>query len=467
MTLDSDPVWESFSVAIPGELARRLARHLDKGPRQEDLSFALWRPSRGATRLTTVVGDVLLPEEGEHHLHGNASFTDEYLRRVLFALPKDTGVAFIHSHPGRGWQDMSIDDEVAERDRLASAAWGRTGLPLLGMTFALDGTWSARLWVRTGLGRFKRVDATSVRIVSHSVRFCHHPELSPHPALAPSQVATASVWGSRAQADLARTRVGIVGLGSVGSVVAEVLARTGVRSLTLIDHEVIEERNLDRTFGAAVQSIGENKALLAAERVRNSASARDFSTTPVPHRLETEVGVAAALDCDALVSCVDRPWPRFVLSVIAYAHLIPVIDGGVLARVDDAGHLIHVDWRSHTVGLERPCLYCIGALRRSDVALDREGKLDEPDYVAGLPPEEREMLQGRNVFAFSVAVGALEVLQLIGLVTGNPRVGGLAPQIYHAYPGNIEHVGVASCEQGCEVAALQATAVDVHANLVD
>ena len=69
---------------------------------------------------------------------------------------------------------------------------------------------------------------------------------------------------------------------------------------------------------------------------------------------------------------------------------MPVIDGGIIARVDDVGKLMHVDWRIHTVGPEHGCLYCIDALRRSDVALDRDGLLEDPDYILGLSPADRE-----------------------------------------------------------------------------
>ena len=94
--------------------------------------------------------------------------------------------------------------------------------------------------------------------------------------------------------------------------------------------------------------------------------------------------MAAALDCDVLVCCVDRPWPRFLLNTLAYSHLIPVVDGGILATVKPDGTPQHVTWRIHTVGPEYACMVCLNALRLSDVALDREGRPDDPDYIAGL-----------------------------------------------------------------------------------
>ena len=119
----------------------------------------------------------------------------------------------------------------------------------------------------------------------------------------------------------------------------------------------------------------------------------------------------------------------------------------------------------HTVGPGRACMVCIGQLRRSDVALDREGKLDDPDYIEGLNDEEKAALSGRNVFPFSMSVAAHEVLQLVGLVTGSRRIGGIGPQIYDAYPGAMKVHATAPCDEGCEYAALTATAADLEPNL--
>ena len=264
----------------------------------------------------------------------------------------------------------------------------------------------------------------------------------------------------RTQQDLARARIGVVGLGSVGSIVAEALSRTGLRRITLIDHDHIEVRNLDRTLGAYPEDASQqlSKVVISKRMLDRSHTSEQFTADAVHASILDPQGLAHALDCDLLISCVDRPWPRHVLNTIAYAHLIPVVDGGIIARVDDAGRLVHVDWRSHTVGPERACLYCIDALRRSDVALDRDGKLDDPDYVRGLSPAERERYGRRNVFAFSLSVAAHQVLQAVALVAGNPRIGGIGPQIYHAYPGEMEVQPSEPCTPECDVAPLTGSA---------
>ena len=455
-----------LSVGMTAEHDAVLAGHLHKDAFQEDLAFAYWRPSVGQHRYTAVATELVLPEVGDRLLHGNVAFLPQYLRRVLAEVPEGCGIAFLHGHPHSGWQGMSHDDVVAERDRLAGAVFGRTGLPLVGLTRALDGTWSGRFWVRRAAHSYERRAVQAVRVVGSYLATSYHPDEA-RATVTASQVATVSVWGELAQQQLVRTRVGIVGLGSVGSLVAEALSRMGLRRLTYIDFDKLELRNLDRTVGSTEADLeaGLLKVQLAARNAVHSSTATDLQLRPVAKSVLSPAGLAAALDCDVLVSCVDRPWPRHLLNILAYSHLIPVIDGGITARVKPDGTPQHVAWRIHTVGPGRACLVCLGQLRRSDVALDRDGKLDDPDYIEGLSEAEKAAISGRNVFPFSMSVAAHEVLQLVGLVTGSSRIGGIGPQTYDGYPGGMKAQATTPCSEGCEYAAFTATAADLTPNL--
>jgi hypothetical protein len=416
-------------------------------------TFAFWKPSQGSRRTSFVVTGAVLPAPEERILDGNVAFTADYLSRVLGTVEPGTGIALIHSHLGPGWQGMSEDDIVAERDRLAGAVFGRTALPLLGMTWGTDGTWSARTWGRARSFTYERVDIPTVRVAgTERLALSFHPILRPEPPPVPAQVATVSVWGSRAQDDIARARVGIVGLGSVGSIVSEALSRVGFTDLFLIDHDHIETRNLDRTLHATASDAADGMAKVDVAK-RASVLSHTAPTQRIDARrtsLLTKDGIRAALDCDAIVCCVDRPWPRWLLNSIAYGHLIPVVDGGIQARTTSDGRPLHIDWRIHTVGPGRRCMVCLGALLRSDVGLDRDGLLDDPDYIAGLSPQDRERFNRRNVFPFSLAVAAHEVLHLAGMIGGSARVSGIGPQHYRAYPGEMSATATSGCDADCE-----------------
>jgi hypothetical protein len=149
-----------------------------------------------------------------------------------------------------------------------------------------------------------------------------------------------------------------------------------------------------------------------------------------------EVGSRAALDCDVLFSCVDRPWPRKVLNVAAYAHLIPVIDGGIRIA-SPAGLLKRADWKALTATSGRICLECSGQFDPADVTLERDGALDDPRYIETLP-EDHRLRRRENVFAFSASLASLEVMQLLGMVVAPHGISNAGVQTYHFVTGTLD-----------------------------
>lgn len=440
----------ALSVALPEDVGESARKHLLRADRQEDLCFALWHPSSGATRKTALVQQLLLPLPGERSVHGNASFQPHYFERALrAAAAEDAGLALMHSHPrGRGWQEMSTDDINTEQGR-AGAAFGATRLPLVGLTIAGDGDWSGRFWERTAPRRYTRENCATVRVVGERLKVSYMPTLAPPPRANDAQVRTVSAWGERKQADLARMRVGVVGCGSVGGFVAEALARTGVQDVVLIDYDKIETKNLDRLLFGTRRNVGECKALALAEHLRGSATTEGFSALPVVAAVYEEAGFRAALDCDALVSCVDRPWGRHVLNLIAYAHLVPVVDGGILVRKNRRDELTAASWRAHTVTVGHRCLECIGQYNSGLVQVERDGYLDDPTYIEGLD-KDHPLRARENVFGFSMACASLQTLQLLAMVIdplGRPNPG---EQFYHFVGGFMEpHVPPKACHTEC------------------
>ena len=155
-----------YSVAIANPINEALSAHLLRPDGQEDLCFAVWFPSEGETRTSALIAVPILPLEGDRRVHGNASFLPHYFERALSeAMRLGGGLAFLHSHPGgSGWQGMSDDDERAERSHAASAL-SATGLPLVGLTHAGDGQWSARFWIKTAPRTYLRRWCENVRVV--------------------------------------------------------------------------------------------------------------------------------------------------------------------------------------------------------------------------------------------------------------------------------------------------------------
>jgi molybdopterin/thiamine biosynthesis adenylyltransferase len=259
---------------------------------------------------------------------------------------------------------------------------------------------------------------------------------------------TITVWGEDAHADLARLRVGVVGLGSVGALVCEALARMGLQRFILIDFDVVEAHNLDRLVTASEGDVGRRKVDVAADRMRFVATAATVDICAAPYSVIEELGYRAALDCDVLFSCVDRPRARHVLNHMAYSHLIPVIDGGIQVRFRE-GRFTGVDWQVHTVGVDRKCLKCLGAYDPGDVSTEAAGKLDDPSYLQGLPTDHH-FKRNENVFPFAANLASLEVLHLIATATGAAGIDDFGVQRYRYVPGIMEQLAPGACRATCE-----------------
>lgn len=425
-----------YSAALTTETFGTLAGHLLRNDRQEDICFALWYPSSGAARYTALVAEPILPFDGEREVHWNASFLPHYLDRALdLALANNAGLALLHSHLGPGWQAMSKDDVTAEHGNAAQVL-AATGFPLVGLTIGTDSALSGRFWVRTVPRTYVRKWCESVRVVGERFQITFDDQQRPPAAASNSQLRTVTAWGPEIQARLARLRVGVVGAGSVGSIVAEALARTGIATIHLIDFDSVEEHNLDRLLHAGAEDVGEAKVHVLSAALEKSATAAEPAITPLEWSICEPGGFDAALDCDVLFSCVDRPWPRKVLNVIAYAHLIPVIDGGIRVSAP-TGTLKRADWKALTAAPGRICLECAKQFDPADVTLERDGLLDDPHYIAGLPADH--YLRAReNVFAFSAHLASLEVLQLLSMVVAPHGISNPGVQAYHFVDGSLD-----------------------------
>lgn len=441
------------SVVIPSHIHAQLSRFLLRRDHQEDLCFATYIPSTGAERFSGILTRLILPGDDDRQVHHNASLAPEYFERaVAIAVERGEGLAFLHSHLGPGWQNMSEDDINTEQ-KMAPAVAGATGLPLLGLTEGTDGAWSARYWTKDENVRrkYNREWCITVRVISSRLAITFNDRLLPARLDAERQMRTISAWGPCAQADLSRIMIGIVGLGSVGAMVAEILARTGFTRFVLIDFDTVERKNLDRLTNVFESDIGRAKVAAVADAIRRSASATTVDIRTCEFSVCEKEGFEAALDCDVLFSCVDRPWPRQVLNLIAYAHLIPVIDGGILVRTNgDNTRMLGADWRAQLVGYDRGCLECAGQYNAADASTERAGYFDDPDYIRGLRRESRPDAH-ENVFVFVSHLANMEVLQLLSLVLAPGGISNLGRQTYHMVTGTLDVDPHPECQEHCYV----------------
>ena len=83
------------------------------------------------------------------------------------------------------------------------------------------------------------------------------------------QIRTQLLLGDERMQRLHEAHVLVVGLGGVGAYAAEMLARSGVGTLTLVDADRVSESNINRQLIALHSTIGQSKADILAARLKD------------------------------------------------------------------------------------------------------------------------------------------------------------------------------------------------------
>lgn len=137
--------------------------------------------------------------------------------------------------------------------------------------------------------------------------------------------------GSSGQRHLLESTVAVVGLGALGSVASDQLARAGVGRLILIDRDCLELTNLQRQslYTEADALAGRSKAEAAAERLTGSNS--DVEITAVPEELTRLNALRLLRGCDLVIDGTDNSYARRVLNDAAVKLGIPWVHGAATA----------------------------------------------------------------------------------------------------------------------------------------
>eukprot|EP01124_Arcella_intermedia_P001028 TRINITY_DN1053_c0_g1_i1.p1 TRINITY_DN1053_c0_g1~~TRINITY_DN1053_c0_g1_i1.p1 ORF type:complete len:438 (+),score=105.80 TRINITY_DN1053_c0_g1_i1:37-1350(+) len=80
---------------------------------------------------------------------------------------------------------------------------------------------------------------------------------------------TKILWGEKRVANLMNAHVLVVGLGGVGGIAAEMIARAGVGRMTIVDNDDVDTTNRNRQVPALTSTIGRPKVDVLAERLKD------------------------------------------------------------------------------------------------------------------------------------------------------------------------------------------------------
>lgn len=148
--------------------------------------------------------------------------------------------------------------------------------------------------------------------------------------------------------ELSDKKVGIVGLGSGGSLLAMYLAKSGVEDMVFIDGDRYEEHNIVRHI-CGINDIGRKKVTAVKEHIQDRIPEVSIETVNSQFKLRSEQDAERFErllgDCDAIISATGRHNINFRLEsfiqtlerdiTVFYGGMFSDLKGGILIRVSE------------------------------------------------------------------------------------------------------------------------------------
>ncbi len=133
--------------------------------------------------------------------------------------------------------------------------------------------------------------------------------------------------GADGQVRLLQSRAAVIGLGGLGGLVAELLARMGVGTLVLADSDNFNVSNLNRQVLATEENLGESKAGVAAKRLQQVNAA--VTVEPFQGYVDADNAVELLRGCQVVVDCLDNLKSRYLLQSTCRELDIPLVHGAI------------------------------------------------------------------------------------------------------------------------------------------
>ncbi len=134
---------------------------------------------------------------------------------------------------------------------------------------------------------------------------------------------------------LKNAHVLIVGLGGVGAYAAEMLCRSGINRLTIIDGDVVNESNLNRQLVALRSTIGKSKTQVLSDRLRDINPDIELVIHTEFVNGERTIELLDEYNYDYVVDAIDTLSPKTFLIYHAYKKGFKVISSmGAGAKMD-------------------------------------------------------------------------------------------------------------------------------------
>jgi hypothetical protein len=376
-----------IDLVLPGGLWSRLSAHLFRADGDEHgavIAAGIATTARG-TRL--LARELFLAQDGVDYVAGHRGYrmlTADFVRdHALYCRDERLAYLAVHNHFGRDAVAFSFTD-LRSHARGYPALQDILGGPLVGGLVFAENAVAGDLW--WGGSRH----ALRSAIVLGASVYRMYPEAESRPAGDDGRYERqARLFGQVGQARLRAQRVGVIGLGGVGSLVCELLSRLGVGELVLVDPDRVELSNLPRVVGSTMADIDRPKVDISARLATEANPA--VQVEAIEGSIVDDEVARFLRDCDFLILAADTMQARLVFNALVHQYLIPGFQIGSKVTLDESTREVKAVFSVvRYVSPETGCLICNGLIspdRLAEEALsgaERRAQryVDDSDVVA-------------------------------------------------------------------------------------
>jgi len=398
----------SIGLRLTASQHATLRDHLFPGDGNEAVAVALCGRRAAGPRQWLVVRKIvpIAYEQCSVRTPDRVTWSTETLMPLLDeAAQRDYGVLKIHSHPG-GFPEFSESDDASDVDLFDGVHGCIDGEKPHASAVMLPGGKIFGRAVHVG-NAFEQLHVVSV--VGDDLHFWYDKQ-----SVEPPREFTrrhAQVFGRGTVEKLKHLRVAVIGCSGTGSPLIVQLARLGVGMLLLVDPDVVEEKNLNRIYGATFDDaeLRRAKVDVLARTVRNMGLGT--SVLPIQKDLFDSDVVRLVAGCDMVFGCMDSVEGRHLLNRLTTFYLLPYFDLGVKLESDGMGNVDYVGGVVHYIQPGGSSLLSRGvysldevhaeSLRRTDPVAYAEQRRSR--YITGVS-EDRPAVISVNTQVASMAV---------------------------------------------------------------
>ena len=396
-----------WRLLMSGSLYSNLHSHLFPGDGDEHGAVILAGLAETGRDIRLLARELHLASDGHDYVPGKRGYrmlrADFIKDRVLQARDEQLVYLAVHNHAGSERVEFSSDDLRSHERGYPALLQITRGTAVGALVLAKDAI-AGDIWI-SELNRVPLEDATIIG--------CRRQRLFSEPPVSVTSCDSrydrqVRLFGDRGQDILSDTKVSILGLGGIGSILVELIARLGVGHFVIVDPDRVTQSNLPRLVGTAPwdaapkflngtrfdwlrpieRLLSRRKTSLARRSIRRAnpeASVRTLAMDVV----EPEV-VEHLKDCDYMFLAADTMRARNLFNSLVHQYLIPGVQVGAKIRNDDAGRVNDIYAVTRPVTPEAGCLRCskfINPNKLQEESLSDEEQtaqqyVDDPEIVA-------------------------------------------------------------------------------------